>query len=322
MVGCHNDSGEPAVNFEDADVWLGGLRNFAGLTGALLLVGILANVYLLRLTEWSRFPVHWETGRLSLRYSSVIDVSLCFVFVPIMLCSWVNFHSGSDVSITLRCELFDVVQVSRLGFVPVGCGVVVLCRQMCMLYMFRHENPLIDQHGGRTVKLLRDVIIVGAVSVVSYLFLPKFAPDIHLHFCFVDGWMTSRNVYLFPLPVAVNIILGVVVLVRTSPPEVDVEQQDVKLTLNNIGGDLSDKAIDSLPLHDFENGFDKITHSRWNKFVIVTSESLLTWFVLVAALALAGILLQPPNVGTVFVLIAVSTLPGVWSACAVFRYWT
>ena len=316
MVGCLNDCGDPAVNFEDADVWFSGLRNFAGLTGALLLVGILANAYLLRLTSRSRFPVHWETARLSLRYSSVIDLSLCIVFVPVIVWSWVN--TGCDVDITLRCELFDVVQVSRLGFVPVGCGVVVVCRQMCMLHMFQHETSLIKEHGGRTVKLLGNVAIVGAVSVVSYLLLPKFAPDIHLHFCFVDGWLTSRTVYLFLLPVAVNVILGVVVLARTSPPEVDIEQQDVT---QNTGGDLSDKAIDSLPLHDFENAFDKMTHSRWNIFVILTSESVLTWIVLMAALALAGILLQPPNVGTVFVLIGVSTLQGVWSAYAVFRYW-
>ena len=319
MVGYHNDSGESAVNFDDADVWFTGLRYFAGLTGALLLMGILANVYLLRLTSRSRFPVRWETVRLSLRYSSVVDLSLCFAFALVILWPWVNFVTGSDVPLTLRCARFDVKYVLRLVFVLVGSGFVVFCRQVCMLNTFQHETSLINQHGGRTVKLLRDVVILGAISVVSYLFLPNFAPDIHLVCCFVDGWMTSRTVYLFLLPVAVNVILGVVVLAPTSPPDVDAERQDVTQT---TGGDFADKAIDSLPLHDYENGFDKIKHSRWNRFGIAASVSVLTWFVLVAALALTGILLQPPNVETVFVMVGVSTLHSVWSAFSLFRYWT
>ena len=318
-MSCHNDSGKSAVNFDDADVWFTGLRNFAGLTGGLLLVGILANAYLLRLTSRSRFPVRWETFRLSLRYSSVIDLSLCFAFAPVMMWPWVNFLAGGDVPLSLRCARFDVKNVSRLGFVLVGSGVVVFCRQVCMLNTFQHETSLINQHGGRTVKLLRDVVIVGAICVVFYLFLPNFAPDIHVACCFVDGWMTSRTVYIFLLPVAVNVILGVVVLAPTSPPEVDTERQDVTQT---TGEDFAGKAIDSLPLHDYEKGFDKITHSRWNRFVIAASASVLTWFVLVAALALTGILLQPPNVDTVFVMVSVATLYSVWSACSLFRYWT
>ena len=230
-----------------------------------------------------------------------------------------NFHTGSDVTLTLRCAQFDLKHVLRLGFVIVGSGVVVVCRQVCILNTFQHETSLINQHGGRTLKLLRDVVIVGAICVVSYLFLPNFAPDIHLSCCFVDGWMTSRTVYLFPLPVAVNVILGLIVFARTSPPEVDAERQNVTQT---TGGDFTDKAIDSLPLHDYENGFDKITHSRWNRCAIAASASVLTWFVLVAALALAGIILQPPNVETVFVMVTVSTLTSVWSACSLFRYWT
>ncbi|KAK2160230.1 hypothetical protein NP493_1659g00022 [Ridgeia piscesae] len=247
MVRCQNDCGETAVNFDDADVWLIGLRNFAGLTAALLLVGI--------------SPTRTYYG-----------------------------------------------------------GIVVVCRQVCMMNTFQHETSLINQHSGRTLKLLRDVVVkVGAICVVSYLLVPSLAPDIHLSCCFVESWMTSRTVYLFLLPITVNVILGVIVLARTSPPEVDADRQDVTQT---TGGDFVDKAIDFLPLHGYENGFDKITHSRWNRFVIVASASVLTWFVLMVAMALEGILLQPPNAETVFVMVSVSTLYSVWSACSLFIYWT
>ena len=314
MVGCHNDNGVSAVNFDDADVWFTGLRNFAGLTGALLLVGILANAYLLRLTSRSRFPVCWEAVRLSLRYVCVIDLFLCFVFTSVIMWLWVNFHTGCGVSLSLRCARFDSKHLWRLGILFVGSGVVVVCHQECLLHTFQHETSLINQHSGRTLKLLRDNAIVGAICVVSYSFLPRFAPDIHLSFCIVDGWMSSRTVCLFPLSVAVNVILGVVILSRTSPPEVDSERQDV---MQATGGDFSDKAIDSLPLHDYENNFDKITHSRWNRFLIAASASVLTWFVLVAPMAFPGNLLE-----TVFVMVSVSTLYSVWSACSLFRYWT
>ena len=315
MIGYYNDSGDSIVNFDDADVWFSGIRNFAGLTGALLLVGILANAYLLRLTGRNRFPLHWETARLSLRYSSVIDLSLCFVLVPVILWPWVNYQT--DVSLTLRCTRFDVDHVSFFGFVLVCIGVVVVCRQVCMLNMFQHETPLINEHGGRTVKLLRDVVILGTVSAVSYLFLPKFAPDIHLICCFVDGWLTSRNVYLFPLPVAVNVILGVIILARRSPPEVDAERQQLTQT---TCGDLPDKAIDSLPVH--VKRFEHMTHSQCDRAVILAWASLLTWCVLAASMALVGVLLQPSNVGTLFVVVSVSTLHSAWTVYAVSRYWT
>ena len=319
MGGCYNDSGDSIVNFDNADVWFSGLRNFAGLTGSLLLVGILANAYLLRLTGRSRFPLHWETARLSLRYSSVLDLSFCFVLVPVILWPWVNFQTRTAVSLTLRCTQFDVVHVSYFGFVLVCFGVVVVCRQMCMLNMFQHETSVMKEHGGRTAKLLRDVAIVGAVSVLSYLFLPKFAPDIHLTCCFVDGWLMSRNVYLFPLPIAVNVILGVIVLARRSRPEVDAERQPLTPT---AGGDFSEKATNPLPVHDFVKRIEHITLSRWRRAVILAWVSVLTWCLLAAAMALAGVLLQPPNVGTLFVMVSASALHGAWTVYAVSRYWT
>ena len=208
-TGSHSD--ESIVNLNGVDICSSGLRNFAGLTGALLLVGIVANAYLLRLTGRSRFPVQWKTVRLSLRYTSVLDLSLCFVLVPVILWPWVNCQTGSNVSLTLRCAHFDVERLLFLGFVFVSSGVVVVCRQVYMLNTFQHETSLINQHGGRIVKLLRDVAVFGAVYIVGYLFLPRFVPDIHIPCCFAEGWLTSRAVYLFLLPVAVNVILGVVV---------------------------------------------------------------------------------------------------------------
>ena len=319
MVGNYNDSGDLFVDFDDADVWFSGLRNFAGLTGSLLLVGILANAYLLRLTARNRFPLHWETARLSVRYSSVLDLSLCVVVVPVILWAWANFQTRTDVSLTLRCTRLDVNHLSYLGFVLVCIGVVVVCRQMCILNMFHRETSLMKEHGGRIVKLLRDVAIVGAVSVLSYLLLPKFAPDIHLTCCFVDGWLMSRNVYLFPLPIAVNVILGFMVLTRTSRPEVDAERQQLMPT---SCGDLSEKATNSLPVDDFVKRIDHITHSPWDRAVILAWMSVLTWCVIAAAMALAGVLLQPVNVGTLFVVVSASGLHGAWTVYAVSRYWT
>ena len=315
-TGSHSD--ESIVNLSSIDMCTSGLRKFAGLTGALLLVGILANAYLLRLTGRSRFPVHWETARLSLRYTSVLDLSLCFILVPVNLWPWVNCLTGSNVSLTLRCAHFDVERLLFFGFVFVGSGVVVVCRQVYMLNTFHQETSLINQYGGRTLKLLRDVAVFGAVYIVAYLFLPRFVPDIHIPCCFAEGWLTSRAVCLFLLPGAVNVILGVVVCARTLPPDVDVERHHVTRTTSS---DLSEKAIVSHPPHNFAGGLDKITHSRWKRFIIVANAAFLTWIIFVATIVLKGVFLHL-NVGTVVLMVNVSPLHSAWTAFYVFRYWT
>ena len=320
-TGNHSD--ESIINLYGVDKISSGLRNFAGLTGVLLLVGILANAYLLRLTDRSRFPVQWETARLSLRYTSVLDLSLCFVLVPVILWPWVNCQTGSYVHLTFRCAYCDAERLLFLGFILVGSGVDVVFRQvymlnmfqLCTLNMFQNETSLISEQGGRTVKLLRDVAVFGAVYIVGYLFLSKFVPDIHILCCSAEGWLTSE---LFLLPLAVNVILVVVVCARSSPPEVDVERYHVTRTTS---GDLSEKAIVSHPPHNVTSGLDKITHSRWKRFIIVAIAAVLTWIMFLATMVLWGVFLHP-SVGTVVVIGTVSALHSAWTAFYIFRYWT
>jgi len=303
----------------DGDVLSSGLRNMAGLAGTLLLVGLVANGYLLRLTGRGRFLVPCETARLTLRYSSVVDLSRCLVLASVLLAPWVLFLTGSDITLTLRHSRVGVAQVSHLWSVLIGSGLVVVCRQVYMFYTFRHETPRLHRHRWRTTKLQRDVIIVGAVCIVASLFVALSTPDFDLPLCFAVGAMTSRTLYLFIVLVAVNVILGIVVVARATRPEVDTERYHVT---QNTGGDLSEKAVLSLESCDCEDGLDEMTHSRWQRCVIFASVSVITWFPLMVALALVGGVLQPSSVGAVVMMVSVSALDSVWSGFAVFRHWT
>ena len=317
MSTDQSDCGESRGDIVDADGDVfSGLRNMAGLTGALLLVGLGANGYLLRLTGRSRFPVPCETARLTLRYSSVVDLSRCLVLASLLLAPWVLFLTGSDITLTVRHTRVGVAQVSFLWSVLVGSGLVVVCRQV---YMFHQETPRLHQHRWRTTKLLRDVIIVGAACTVASLFVALLTPDFYLPLCFAVGAMTPCTLYLFIVSVAVNVILGIVVVARATRPEVGTEPYHVT---QNTAGDLSEKAMLSPESCGCEDGLNETTQSRWNRCVIFASVSVITWFPLIVALTLVGSVLQPTSVGAVVMMVSASALDSAWSSFAVFRHWT
>ena len=70
------ESQSPA-KMADIAVSLSSVRNFSWLVGIVLIVGVSANAYLVWLSARRRLSVRWETFSLILRYSSIVDMSLC-----------------------------------------------------------------------------------------------------------------------------------------------------------------------------------------------------------------------------------------------------
>ena len=272
---------------------LAGLWAFSWLMGTLLVMGLGANVYLIRVSTRHRFPVQWDTFRTILRHSSVVDLSQCFALAAVVFRSVIMSRTGSRLeSSSVQCMRFDINSLLYAGGVVVASGVVVVARQTIMLVAFEQEVALLRQNRMRTARLVRDITVVGIVCLLATTALSPVAPSVDQPLCYVTWSMSSRLYQLVLVPVAVSVLVGVVDVVSRPP--------------------------DTVPTSDSEH----VTDSRWTRFVISAHVAAITWFVLAAALTAAGLLLQPVSVDVLMALTGGVVLTSVWSAFAVARHWT
>ena len=294
----------------DGEMLLRSIPTFSALMGILLPIGFFANAYIIWLTTRCRFLIRWETFRLILRYSSVVELSLCVVLASVVLQPWVSFHAGSDVNLTPQCAHIDKFLLFAACFV--GSGVILISRQVNILLAFDQEFELFRQHRSRATKLCRDVAVSSVVCVIVSVLLRKMAPSIDLHLCFPVA-STSRGVHLLIVPVAVNVAMGVVVICRASSPVIDSKLQHGDTSCDKT------KLIKQSAVVDHVSA--EVSDCRWKRFVVVLKVAVLTWFTIAAAMALAGVLLQPVSVDTLLATAAVSAFTGAWSVYALVRYW-
>lgn len=288
-------------------------------TVSLLAVGFFSNVYIIWMTTRHRFPVHWETFRLILRYSSIVDLSLCAAIAWFGLLPHKLYHVGGEVTLKIQCGRYGVD--TALGRVTI-CGVVAASRQVSMLLTFDDEMTLRTQNSSRTMKLIRVVTFVGVVSFVSWILLKRFAPDITILMCFVSGDMTSHTTYVLLVPVVVNVVLGVVVVACPTCPVTGCEQSQ-SMSVVTIDSLYRTKLVDhaSSPSEKGDIPAD-VSVSRWRRFVIVNHVGLATWFALLVAMAFTGVLTSLLSSDVLSFLAGSSALISAWSAFAVYAYWT
>ena len=311
---------EKKVTIEgDSGLSLASVRAFSWLEGALLVVGLCANVYLVRVTDRRRFPVRWDTFRLILRYSSVVDLSLCAVLASVIMWSNVLFDTGSDVTLSLQCTHFDLDSVHYCGGIVFASGVVAAARQVVMLFTFDHEVALLRQNRMRTVRLLKDVAVVGFFGFLGTIAIGNFAPNVDLLVCYVIVPMTSRAIYLLLVPIVVSVVIGLVFVSRAFGTDSETK---VKLRFSDDSSCNAKVVARSVTSAEVDDAPDEVSDSRWNRFVIVLHVAVLAWFIFAAAMAVAGVLMQQVSVDTLFLLTAATVLTSVWSAFAVIRHWT
>ena len=299
-----------AVHFDpESELLLSRVRTSSWLTAGLLLIGVSANVYLVWVTTRRRFTVRWETLRLILHYSSVVDLSMCAVLASVFMWPYVVIYTGSHV----KCTLHDRESLLSRGAILIASGVVVVARQTVTLLAFQDEVALLHRNRMRTARLLRDVAVVGVVYFVASEMCKRFAPVVSWSLCYVVGAMSFRGVHLFLVPIVVTVIIGIVVVTRPV-----AERQPP-------GDLLSDKATLTEPSSkapEVERAPEEVSDSRWNRLVIVAHVALVTWFTMMAAMAAAGVLTEPVSADTLFVLTSCTSLTSAWSVFAVIRYWT
>ncbi|KAI0215054.1 hypothetical protein LSAT2_032914 [Lamellibrachia satsuma] len=303
----------------DGDFWFRGTQTFSGLLGVMLLVGVLANAYILWVTAQRRFPIRWETFRLILRYSSVVDLSMCVVLASVVLWPWVLYHTGNDVLVILECSRIDVDCVMLCSGCLVGSGIVVITRHANMLVTFDQEIGLCRQHSSRLKKLVMCVAVVCLVCFGASVLLKKTSPVFDLQLCLVACAASSRAVYLLLAPVAVNLALGIVVVMRASRQVTDVERPT---RVDQDDSPICDNAKLIQQTSEYDGVPTEVSDSRWKQLVIVVNVAGLTWFITGTAMTLAGVLLDSVSVGTMFVLTGCFALTSAWNAIAIAKYWT
>ena len=294
---------------------LSGVRNFSSLMGIVLALGVCANVYLVWLSARRRLSVRWETFRLILRYSSLVDFSLCAVLASFVSWSFVVFHRTRGVSkLALQCSDFNLnSMLVYAGVITVSSGVVVAARQSTMLFAFEREATLVRQNRTRVVKLIRDLVCVGAICFVGTISMDLFGPVAKLPMCYIKGTISSHTALLLLVPIAVSVALGVMVIAPA-----DNADNENKATEKNLN--MCDEL--AVSAKDVEDPPDQVSDSRWNRFVVMVHVVVLTWFILAAVMASVGVLLQPISVSTFFVLTGSTSLISVWSAYSMARHWT
>ena len=309
-----NNYEERVVNLDvEGDVWLPRIQTFSSLMAVLLAVGFFSNVYIFWITTRRRFPVRWDTIRLFLRYSSVVDVSLCCVLGSVALWPLVVFHIGQAKTLTLQCARCDLNVVLFGGVLFIACGVLVVTRQVITMLTFDLEMALLRQNRKRTMKLLVTVAVTGVLCFVAWRLLEIHQPVIDLPLCFIVGSMSSRPIYLLLVPVAVNIVVHV------------NETRPVVECLPVILGKLSDNSelVEHSPQSsEEENAPTEVSDSRWKRLIIVLHVAVVTWFIQAAGMATAGVLTEPLNIYTLLVLTGTTSLTSAWNAFAVYRHWT
>lgn len=280
------------------------------LTTVLLLVGGLANVHLVWLTTRCRFPIRWETFRLIMRYASIVDLSLCAGIASVVLWPYLMIFTGSDVTLSAKCMLYDRESLRFSGAMVVGCGIVVAARQTVTLLTFHDEEALLRRNRMRTARLLRDVTVVCAVVIVASELCKHIVPVFKFSLCYVVGTLTCRAVFLILVPVVVSAVLGGVVVGRAVAERPRSDQLSNAANLMGL-----------LPSED-ERAPEEVSDTRWNRAVIIMHVAAVTWFTMALAMAAAGVLTEPVNADTLYVLTSCTSLTSAWSLYAVVRYWS
>ena len=316
-----SDASEAQTQIAEMEHSLSGLRNFSWLVGIVLTLGVCANVYLVWwLSAQRRLSVKWEPFRLTLRYSSLVDLSSCAVIVLFVTLSFAEFHARSDTRLSLQCGYFDLSSaLVHGGMIKVSSGVVIAARQATMLG--EKEITLVRQNRVLVVKLVRDLLIVGVVFFLGAILVDNFGPVVRLPMCYVVGKMTSHAILLLVAPIFVSALIGAVVIVGSTRNDNEDKRRYTQTTLD-ISDDLANSAKDvECLMTSIDDTPDQVSDSRWNRFVVMVRVAVLTWFILAAVMTLL-VLLQPVTANTFFVMAGISVLISVWSAYALAMHQT
>ena len=292
------------------DVWLANTRAISWLVAVQLLVAVFANVYLLRATSQRRFPVHWDTFRVVLRHSSVVDLSLCVAVAVVVI--WSSLVLNND-TLTVSCACYTLDQVLLAGAVVVAGGIVACCRQVFVLILFDDETPLLREHRFRVVHLLRAVSVVAIVGVIIATVAKYLLSSFEMSLCFVLGTVPPRAGYLLVVPVVIHFGLGVAYVAQAKPSEAGRKQSPSVPSCKNL------VEQSSLAVTD---GCTEIGDTRWRRFNLEVNVGIITWFIMAASMVMAGLHGLPPSGGTLLLVSGCTASCSVWSAVSVFRYWT
>ena len=305
-----SDASEAQTQFAEMEHSLSGVRNFSWLVGFVLALGVCANVYLIWMSARRRLSVKWEPFRLTLRYSSIVDLSSCAVLTLFVMLSFAMFHTRSDTMLSQQCGYFDLSSaLGHGGIMTVSSGVVIAARQATMLG--KKEITLVRQNRVRVVKLVRDLLVVGVLFFLGAILVGNFGPVVRLPMCYVVGKMTSYVILLLAAPIFFSPLIGAVVIVGSTRRDNEDKRQETQTNL-----DLANSAKDGECLMtSIDDTPDQVSDSRWNRSVVMVRVAVLTWFILAAVMILL-VLLQPVTANTFFVLADISALISVWSVYA------
>ncbi|KAK2172076.1 hypothetical protein NP493_994g00017 [Ridgeia piscesae] len=309
---CHNCEKMTKTTAE-GDEWLANTRTFSWLMAIQLLVAVCANVYLLRVTSQRRFSVHWDTFRVVLRHSSVVDLSLCVAVAGVVI--WSSLVLNND-TLTVSCACYTLDQVLLAGAVVVAGGIVVCCRQAFVLVLFSDETPLLREHRFRVVNILRTVSVVAVVGLVIAALARCLLPSFEWSLCFVVGTVPPRAGYLLVVPVVVHFCLGVAFVAQAKPSEAGRKQSP------SVHIDVSCEKLVEQSLLTEQDGRTGLSYSRWRCFIVEVNVGINTWLTMAAAMVMAGTLLPPPTVDTLLVMIGCTAAFSVWTSISVFLHWT
>ena len=117
---CGTNCKETGLGFNAADAL--SLWRIRTCYGPIAVLGVCANAYVVWTSTGRRFPVRWQTFRLNLLCSSVINLSLCTFFASILLWPLVLLQTGSDTTLTKQCIRFQLENVQFSGVILVGSG--------------------------------------------------------------------------------------------------------------------------------------------------------------------------------------------------------
>ena len=310
----------------DIEVSLSGVRNFSWLMGVVLSMGVSANAYLVWVSARRRLSVRWETFSLLLRYSIVVDVSLCAFMTSFIVWSSVVAYARTSANVSFQCADFQLENAPiYCGVMIVGSGCIVTARQAIMLFAFEPEVQVLRQTRMRVVTVLGDLAVTGVVCFLGAVLAANFGPDIHLRMCYVIGSISSHAARMFLAPNVVVVVLCTVVIVRSTRTDNEYKRQETHTSLDT-SDDSGNTAKDDelcIMMTSLENFADEECDSRWSTFIaIVLRMTVVTWVTLAAVMTLARVLMQPVSIHTFVMLSGTAALTSGWSAFAITRHWT
>ena len=307
----------------DIEVSLSGVRNFLWSMGVVLILGVSANVYLVWLSARRRLSVRWDTFSLLLRYSSVIDLSMCALLASFVMWSSAVSYARSDVNVSFQCGDFELKNAPIYGGVMiVASGCIVTARQAIMLFGFEPEVTVLRQTRMRVATVLRNLAVAGVVCFLGAVLAANFGPDVHLRMCYVVGSISSHVARMLLAPSVVLVVVCTVVIARSTRADNEYKRHETNLDKADDSGNSAkdDERCIAPALEDFP---DQESDSRWNKFIaIVLRMAVVTWVLLTVVMKLAGVVMRPVSIHTFVVLAGTATMTSIWSALAITRHWT